>query len=146
VLEYLDRNIDLRTLFWSFSGVFLVYESDEILTAERFWRENRDSLPIPAALKDRIEITTPQMATAVLCNFAIPLSVSYLAAKPPRRPCAGLEFFNAAVAALFLNACQHAAQTLVMRKHTPGVVTAVTVSLPYSVLRISQVAQGEVDR
>jgi hypothetical protein len=146
VLEYLDRNIDLRTLFWSFSGVFLVYESDEILTAERFWRENRDSLPIPAALKDRIEITTPQMAAAVLCIFAIALSASYLAAKPPRRPCAGLEFFNAAVAALFLNACQHAAQTLVMRKHTPGVVTAVTVSLPYSVLRISQVAQGEVDR
>ncbi len=71
MLEYLDRNIYLRTLFWSFSAVFLVYESDEILTAERFWRENRDFLPIPAALKDRIEITTPQMAAAVLCIFAI---------------------------------------------------------------------------
>ena len=81
----------------------------------------------------RTHLVSPQMAAAVLCIFAIALSASYLAAKPPRRPCAGLEFFNAAVAALFLNACQHAAQTLVMRKYTPGVVTAVTVSLPYSV-------------
>ncbi len=133
MLEYLDRNIDLRTLFWSFPAVVLMHNSEEILTFERFWRENRDSLPIPAAIKDRIEVTTPQIAATVLCIFAIVLPASYLAAKSPRVGGARLEFFNAMVGALFLDALQHASQTLMIRKYTPGVVTAGTVSLPYSV-------------
>ena len=82
-LEYLDRNVDLKALSESFSTVFLVHDSEEILTAERFWRDNRDSLPIPTAVKDRIEITTPQMAVTVLCIFPIVSSASYLAEKLP---------------------------------------------------------------
>ena len=37
------------------------------------------------------------------------------------------------IGVLFLNAVPHAGQTSAIRKYTPGVVTAVTVSLPYSV-------------
>ncbi len=133
MLEYLDRNVGLRTLLWSFPAVFLVHDWEEILTAERFWRENRDSLPIPATIKDRIEITTPQMAAAVSCIFGIVLSASYLAAKSPIRAGSRIEFFSTAVAVLFLNALQHAAQSLVIRKYTPGAVSALSVSLPYSV-------------
>jgi hypothetical protein len=132
MLQYFERNLDLRALIWSFPVVFLVHDSEEVLTAERFWRETRDSLPIPSAIKNRIEITTPHMAAAVLCVFAVVLSASYVAAKPPIRSSWRVEFFNAAVAALFMNALQHTAQTLVIRKYTPGVVSALVVSLPYS--------------
>ena len=36
------------------------------------------------------------------------------------------------MAALFVNALQHAAQTLLIRKYTPGVVSVLSISLPYS--------------
>lgn len=132
MLYYLDRKIDLGTLFWSFPAVFLVHDSEEILTAEWFWRENRDTLPIPTSIKDRIEITTPQMAAAVLCVFAVVLSSTYVATKPSIKAGPRLEYFNASVATLFLNSLQHTVQTLMIRKYTPGVVSAVSVALPYT--------------
>ena len=85
MLEYLDRKIGLGTLFWASPAVFLVHDLEEILTMERFWRENRDRLPIPGALEDRIEATTQQMAAAVACVLATGYLSSYVAASSPGR-------------------------------------------------------------
>jgi hypothetical protein len=73
--------------------------------------------------------------------FHIALSTPYLAAKAPIRTDWRVGVFNAAVAALFLNALQHASQTLVIGKHTPGVVSALSVSLPYSVYALHRLGK-----
>ena len=65
--------------------------------------------------------------------FHIALSTPYLAAMAPIRTSWRVGLFNAAVAALFLNALQHASQTLVMSKRTNDSGSALSDSLPYSV-------------
>ncbi len=98
---------------------------------ERFWRENRDHLPIPAGLKDQIEATTAQMAAAVAFVFAASCYTSYLAARSPV-PGARIDFFNTMTSIRLLNALLHLLQTVALRSYTPGVITALLVSLPYS--------------
>ena len=131
MLEYLDRKIGLETLFWVSPAVFLAHDLEEVLTMERFWRENRDKLPIPDALKDRIEATTEQMGAAVACVLAAGYLSSYLAAGSPGGD-ARMRLFDAVAAVRFVNALAHLLQTLALRRYTPGSVTALTVSLPTS--------------
>ncbi len=99
---------------------------------ERFWRQNRDRIPIPAGLRDRIEATTTaQMVAAVAFVFAANCCPSYLAARSPV-PGARIGFFNIMVSIRLLNALLHLLQTLALRSYAPGVVTDLLVSLPYS--------------
>ena len=109
-----------------------MHDLEEILTMERFWRENRDRIPIPDGLKDRIEATTTaQMAAALAFVFAASCYPSYLAARSPV-PGASISFYNTIISLRLLNALLHLLQTLALRSYAPGVVTALLVSLPYS--------------
>jgi pimeloyl-ACP methyl ester carboxylesterase len=49
VFNRLDCRAGPRTLFWASPTVFLIHDLEEVLTMERFWRENRNRLPIPDA-------------------------------------------------------------------------------------------------
>ena len=131
MLEYLDRKIGFATLIWASPAVFLVHDLEEVLTMERFWRENRDRLPIPDALKNRIEATTEEMAAAVACVTAAGYLSSYLAAGSPGGD-AKMRLFDAVAAVRFVNALAHLLQTLALRSYAPGSVTALVVSLPAS--------------
>ncbi len=99
---------------------------------ERFWRENRDRIPIPAGLKSRIQATTTaQIAAAVAFVFAASCYQSYPAARSPI-PGARIGFFNAMISIRLLNTLLHLLQTLALLSYAPGTVTALLVSLSYS--------------
>lgn len=56
-----DRKVGLKTSYLSSPAIFLIHDAEEVLGTKRFWREKRDRLPILTAVKDRIEVTTPQI-------------------------------------------------------------------------------------
>lgn len=92
--ERAEREASLKVLLRCSPAVFLVHDLEGILKMERFWRENRDRIPIPAGLKSRIEATTTaQMAAAVAFVFAASCYPSYQAARSPI-PGARIDFFN----------------------------------------------------
>ena len=131
--ERAEREASLKVLLRCSSAVFLVHDLEEILKIKRFWGENRDCIPIPAGLKSRIEATTTaQMAAAVAFVFAASCYPSSPAARSPI-PGAKIGFFNTMISIrLPLNALLHLLQTLALRSYAPGTVTALLVSLPYS--------------
>ena len=111
--------------------LFLIHDLEEILTVEQFWRENRDEIPLPPAVKERLEVTTGEMALAVACVSAASVAASGMAARSPR-PGIGPNLFAAVAAIRFFNVFVHLVQTLLLRRYTPGVITALAVSLPSS--------------
>ncbi len=127
----LDQRVNLRTLIWMYPFVSLIHDTEELATMESFWRENRQRLPLPDALKNRLETTTAQFAVSVAYQFALGAIASAVAWHRDRRG-TGSEFFNLALSIRFINVWTHLAQSLALRRYTPGVVTAVTAMLPYS--------------
>ena len=126
------REVSLETfLRWS-PAIFLVHDLEEILTMEQFWLANRDRIPIPEAIKDRIAVTTAQMAAAVAFVLAASCYTSHIAARSPETK-ARVGLLNVMVSVRLFNGLFHLSQTLALRGYTPGVATALLVSLPYSV-------------
>ncbi|HEX2923512.1 MAG TPA: HXXEE domain-containing protein [Chloroflexota bacterium] len=130
-LDRLVSLVSLRTVILASPAVFLLHDLEELLTMERFLRENRESLPIPAALKDRLNTTTGQFAVAIAWPFPICAAVSSMAAKS-LVPGAVTHAFAVMICGRFLNALTHVGQSLLFRKRSPGLISAVFVVLPYS--------------
>ncbi len=138
MFRYLDLKIELGSLFRLLPAVFLIHDLEEILTVKEFWRENREEIPLPPSIKERLEVTTGEMALAVACVSAASVAASGMAARSPRSG-VGPDLFAAVAAVRFFNAFVHLAQTLLLRRYTPGVVTALAVSFPsslYALLRL----------
>lgn len=141
--ESANRDISLETfLRWS-PAVFLVHDLEEILTMEQFWLANRDRIPIPEFIKDRIAVNTGQMEAAVAFVFAASCYTSYLATRSPKTK-ARVGLFNVMVSVRLLNGLFHLSQTLAIRGYTPGVATALLVSLPYSVYILHRLRAEEL--
>lgn len=96
---------------------------------ERFWKENQDRIPLPAAIKERLEVTTSQMAASVAVVFVLGCVTSYPAARTAR---AGtwINLYATVASIRLVNAFFHLLQTLMLRRYTPGMVTAHTVVAP----------------
>lgn len=96
---------------------------------ERFWGKNQDHIPLPAAIKKRLGVTTPQMAASVAVIFVLGCMTSYPAAGSVR---AGkwVNLFAIVASIRFANAFFHLLQTLTLRRYTPGTVTTPTVVVP----------------
>ncbi|CAN5801968.1 hypothetical protein BH23ACT11_BH23ACT11_22740 [soil metagenome] len=131
MLQYLDRRFAVEKIIQASPVVFLLHDVEEILTIEQFWRENRYRLPIPEMLRDRIRITTAEMAAAVTCVFVLGCLASWPTTKSSE-PDTRIEVYGTTLSIRLLNALAHLAGTLVLRRYTPGVITAVTVVLPYT--------------
>lgn len=131
MLRYFDRRFTIEEVIRTSPIVFLLHDVEEVLTVEQFWRENRYGLPIPEMLKDRIQITTVEMAAAVTCVFVLGCLASCPATKSSE-PETRMEVYGTTLSIRLINALAHLAGTLVLRRYTPGVTTAVTVVLPYT--------------
>lgn len=129
LLEYLDRRVRLKTLLLCSPAIFLLHDAEEILTVERFWQENQDRIPLPTAIKERLEVTTSQMAASVAVIFVLGCMTSYLAAGSARGA-KWINLFTTVASIRFVNVFFHLLQTLMLRRYTPGIVTAPIVVAP----------------
>lgn len=139
----LDRWVNTKALICAFPAVFLIHDLEEVLTTEGFLRENRDRLPLPSSIKTRVTVTTNQFALAVTFLFGIVSAISYLAARS-LKPGRAMQLFAAITSLLFLNVFTHLGQSLLVRRPTPGVVTAVTVGLPYSLYTLRRLRREKL--
>lgn len=108
--------------------VFLIHDSEELLTMERWLRDHRDELP--AVVRSALGVTMEQFAVAVLVLFvAIVVAAAHGAHRA--RQGRGSLIFLVVAGMLVGNALTHLAQAAFFRGYTPGVLTAALLVLPW---------------
>lgn len=124
----------LATVLLLFPIVFMLHDLEEIVTVERFLANNRSMLKsrLPAwayrHMEPSLDMTTYKFTVNVIFVYILILLVTL--------PALILSFYSLYLAALhvfFLHVFTHVGQSLLFRRYTPGVVTAVVLVLPYSV-------------
>jgi hypothetical protein len=133
MLHALNDAISITSLIWLFLAAFMLHDFEEIIRIEPWFRKHADDVltRIPAALhKDFINLsrmTSSQFAVAVCLEFILFIPVTYLAAERGFY----LPFIGFNVM-LFIHVFMHVGQAIYVRRVVPGVVTAVLITLPYS--------------
>ncbi len=134
MLEALDSAVSVHALIWLFLAAFMLHDFEEIIRIEPWYRKHRSAIfsKIPPKLHKEIEplsrMTSSQFAVAVCLEFIVFIPVTFLAAEK------GIYWlFLAFNAILLLHVFMHIAQALFLKMLVPGVVTAVLITLPYSV-------------
>jgi hypothetical protein len=122
----LNTQVGIKALIWSFPLAFLLHDLEEILTMEKMARETRESTP--PFLRDLAEIKTPQIVLGVAIEFVLIALSSFLANRPERKT----HLFTLILAAFYMHGFGHLAATIVQRRYTSGVITALLVVLPFS--------------
>jgi Protein of unknown function with HXXEE motif len=130
---------ELDTVIWGFPLAYLLHDLEEIFTIEKWMSINRDKI-FEIAEKNRLlkrfarsaDLTTGQFTFAFLLLFIIVTLSSYFATKRFASSM-GLDFFTSLLGVMFLHVFTHVGQTVLLRKYTPGVITAILVMLPYTV-------------
>jgi len=126
--------MSLTTLIWLFLVAFLLHDLEEIIWIGPWIRQNKSKVlqQVPRTVSRRLEsmlrINSSQFGVAVLLEFVVFIPFVYIAAEY------GQYFMFLAFNTLFLlHVFTHIGQSLYLRMYTPGVVSAVCITLPYGI-------------
>ena len=124
------RGPQARVVRWIWLGpvAFLVHDAEEIVTIVPWLHAHRAQLP--ALARPLVGLDTRQVALAVAVLFAANMLAAGHGAWAVRRGRVPLPFL-VVTGAFVANALTHLLQALYFGGYTPGVVTAMSVSLPY---------------
>ena len=138
MFEIFEKLLSLKELIWLMPAVFILHDAEELITAQKWLSENRGVLEpfvkkyrfIKSAVRSA-DLTKGQMSVAIVFElivilFAVTASSSDITAGP------ALYFFAALNGAFLLHVLSHILQSAVLKKYTPGVVTAAVLVLPYA--------------
>ncbi|MGG1612200.1 MULTISPECIES: HXXEE domain-containing protein [Paenibacillus] len=138
-------HISLSSLVWLFLVVFVIHDMEEIIWVGPWAKRNRQKVvaAVPASLKrsltQMLDITSGQFAVAVLLEFIVFVPFTLIAAEQGR-----YFIFLAFNTLFFLHVFTHVAQSLYLKMYTPGVVTAILIVLPYSLLLFNRLLSEKV--
>jgi len=125
--------MSIESLMWLFLAAFMIHDFEEIIFVESWMKKNYPRIsqvvpkPIGTMLKNMSAVTSSQFAVAVFVEFVIFIPVTYLAVEHQN-----YVLFVGFNAVMLLHVFTHLGQSLFIKSYTPGVVTALLVSLPYS--------------
>ncbi|EIJ82021.1 hypothetical protein PB1_03750 [Bacillus methanolicus PB1] len=148
LLEWLNAKIHIISVFWLFPILFMFHDFEEILTVEKWTKQNKEQVlaVLPQSVRkyfySSFKMTTLQFAQDVFWVFlsitagtilAVIFSFYYI--------------FLVFLAIFFAHVFTHIGQAIYLKKYTPGVITSILLVLPYSLyayyrLLIEQVISG----
>ncbi len=124
----------LKKVIWLGPAVFLLHDLEEVIFTQ-WWIEKNDSLikdnVMLQKLVDNFGYSPHEFGLVVGMMTILYLIISYFAASR-LKPGLAMDFFRATLLILFVNVFTHAAQSFIFQMYTPGVVTALTIVLPYT--------------
>ncbi|ALF10430.1 HXXEE domain-containing protein [Parageobacillus thermoglucosidasius] len=133
VLEWLDAHLHLISVFWLFPILFMFHDFEEILTVEKWTKQNKEHVlaVLPKSMRkyfySSFHMTTLQFANDVFWIFLTITTATFLAVI--------FSFYYIFLMLLFIffaHVFTHLGQALYLRKYTPGVITSIVLVLPYS--------------
>lgn len=139
------QSVDLSSVYWLLPLLFMFHDFEEILTVERWGAQNRldleASLPrrVLAKIAPSLRMTTLRFAWDVLYVYIIVFVSAALAVLFSFK-----WLYLAVLAVFFLHAFSHMFFSAVLRRYTPGVVTAVCIVLPYSLFAYARLMKDQL--
>ena len=116
-------------------AIFLVHDAEEILTIESWLQANLPEMERwigrftwQQKMLNSHKVNTLQFSIAVLIIFTILLAVTLPVARKPQKG-RQADLFLICFAMLYLHAFVHIGQAVMLRRYTPGVLTAVLVRI-----------------
>ncbi|WP_433020481.1 HXXEE domain-containing protein [Kribbella sp. CA-294648] len=124
----------MRGITWGLLAAWIVHDLEELLTMPSWSQEApeqvRAVLPhAPAAVLDQLPMSRAEATTAIGLTGLVMAAAAASGARTGGRS----KFFQASLAGFGLHAGTHLAQSAVLRRYTPGLVTTPLVVIPYSV-------------
>ncbi|WP_253944700.1 HXXEE domain-containing protein [Paenibacillus sp. NEAU-GSW1] len=131
---------------WLFLAAFMIHDFEEIIAVESWMNNNFAKVykRAPKFVGNRLQtmsnVKSSQFAVAVFLEFIIFVPVTYLAVEH-----GNYALFIGFNAVLLVHVFTHVGQSLLIRSYTPGVVTALLITLPYSLYLFNRmIAEGLV--
>lgn len=134
MVEILDSTISIHSLIWLFLVAFMLHDFEEIIRIEAWFKRHYNEIQKKAprsfqtVIQSASQITTSQFSLAVCIEFIVFIPITLLAAEKN----IFLVFLGFNVV-LLLHVFMHLGQALLLQMVVPGVITAVCITLPYSV-------------
>lgn len=134
MMAMLDSAVSINSLIWLFLVAFMLHDFEEIIRIEPWYRKHFNKIyhSVPESFKKDVlafsRMTASQFSVAVCIEFVIFIPFTYMAAEKG----IFLLFLGFNVV-LLLHVFMHVGQALYLRMLVPGVITAVGITLPYSV-------------
>jgi len=128
-------DLNISSLVWLFLVAFVIHDMEEMIWVGPWAKRNRQKAvaAVPArmrrSLTQMLTINSSQFAVAVLLEFIVFVPFTLMAAEQGR-----FFIFLSINSLFFLHVFTHVAQSLYLKMYTPGVVTAVLIVLPYSLV------------
>ncbi|WP_339821525.1 HXXEE domain-containing protein [Paenibacillus sp. FSL R7-0216] len=128
-------DLSISSLVWLFLVAFVIHDMEEMIWVGPWAKRNRQKAvaAVPArmrrSLTQILTINSSQFAVAVLLEFIVFVPFTLMAAEQGR-----FFIFLSINSLFFLHVFTHVAQSLYLKMYTPGVVTAVLIVLPYSLV------------
>ncbi|GIP46766.1 HXXEE domain-containing protein [Paenibacillus sp. DXFW5] len=128
-------DLSISSLVWLFLVAFVIHDMEEMIWVGPWAKRNRQKAvaAVPArmrrSLTQMLTINSSQFAVAVLLEFIVFVPFTLMAAEQGR-----FFIFLSINSLFFLHVFTHVAQSLYLKMYTPGVVTAVLIVLPYSLV------------
>jgi len=126
LLTVLDSRLSLDLVIWAFPVAFLIHDLEELVTTERFSRENRERFP--KLLRGLATISTAQFLIAMMVLLVLTVVAAYLATRPLR----DMTVLTLTLSIFLVHVIGHIAFPVFFRRYTPGLITALVIVLPYS--------------
>ncbi|HEY3373640.1 MAG TPA: HXXEE domain-containing protein [Candidatus Aquicultor sp.] len=146
LLQYPNTSLSITAILWLFPIAFLLHDSEEIAMVERFMRKNKgritSKLPrkMNALLETTFNVSSSQFAIAVGFLLIIIIGATYLGVQSVKSGSISI-FFLAVLLATLAHVFIHVGQTIILRTYTLGVVSAIMITLPYSIYALFRLSQ-----
>lgn len=129
--------VKLSILIWLVSSVFILHDFEEIIVIEKWLRKNEKDLlnVIPERFHSYFYKVFPRntagFAVAVLLEYIEIMALTLIAASGTGNAWNFLGVL-AVVSILFLHCFTHIGQAILLKRYTPGVLTAIILLIPFS--------------
>ena len=139
MLETLHELFYIQTVIWLLPVIFMFHALEEIITVESFMTKYKNRVPKTFLAKLSFVIRKKLSAKSAQHSIMIAwilLIISFITFMTAYHIPTGENFllFTAVINIFFLQAFSHIGQTIIFRGYTPGVVTALFMVIPYSLL------------
>jgi len=139
MLETLHELFYIQTVIWLLPVIFMFHALEEILTVESFMTKYKNIVPktflakLTLIIRKKLGAKSAQHSIMITWTLLIISFITFMTAY--RIPTvANFLLFIAALNIFFLQAFSHIGQTVIFRDYTPGIVTALFMVIPYSLL------------
>jgi len=125
------------SLIWLVSSVFIIHDFEEIIVIERWLQKNEKELltKIPKTFHSYFQKIFPKhtagFALAVLVEYIVILLFTIIAIFVKQNYWSVIGILSI-VTLLFLHCFTHISQSIILKRYTPGVFTAIVLLIPFS--------------